>query len=86
MKDEIYKTQISPLMQQIIDICNAHHIAFVASFSVPSATVPGLECVSAILEEECNPPPHLVCALGVIRGDLFITKNRAVEIDSRTVH
>lgn len=86
MKAQIYKAEISPLMQQIIDICKTHQIAFVASFSIPTAEAPGLECVSAILEEECNPPPHLVCALGVIRGDVFVTNNRAIAADSTTIH
>lgn len=86
MKSEIYKDQISPLMKQIIDICQEHHIAFVASFAVPSATSPGLECVSGNLKEECNPPPHLVCALGLIKGEIFVTQGRVLDTANAVVN
>lgn len=86
MKSEIYQAHISPLMLEIIDICKQNQIAFVASFSVPSASQPGLECVSALLEQECNPPAHLLQVLHLIRGNLFSLPTRVVAIDRTLTH
>lgn len=35
-KEEIYDAQIAPLMTQIIGVAQAHGIAMVASFAIPS--------------------------------------------------
>jgi hypothetical protein len=55
-KEQIYDEQISPLMTQIIEACQANKIAFVACFSIPNDEDPDLRCSSAMLGEEFEPP------------------------------
>ncbi|AIP31891.1 hypothetical protein DR64_789 [Paraburkholderia xenovorans LB400] len=66
-KEQVYDTQISPLMAQIIEICKANKIPFIASFSIPTEDDPELACSSAILNPEFNPPASLVAAWREIR-------------------
>lgn len=61
-KEEAYDSQISPLMTQIIAICKEHKIAMLCSFSLD-----GVECTSALLDGEYEPPAHLLNALRIIR-------------------
>lgn len=48
-REDIYDTQINPLMAQIIAICGAHDIPFVASFQINDERPDGegLLCTSA---------------------------------------
>tara|TARA_R110000744_G_scaffold107393_2_gene203914 strand:- start:1133 stop:1411 length:279 start_codon:yes stop_codon:yes gene_type:complete len=66
-KEEIYDSEISPLMAKIIETCNANNIAMLMSFSIPTEDEPDLECTTALLGDEMNPPEHLRKALNVIR-------------------
>lgn len=76
-KEEIYDNEISPLMTQVIDICKANNIAMLMSFHIPTEDEPDLECTTALLGDEMNPPEHLRNALNVIRppsGSVMITE------------
>jgi hypothetical protein len=66
-KEQVYDTQISPLMVQIIEICNTNKIAFLASFSIPTEEAPELACSSALLEDDFKPPASLRAAWEAIR-------------------
>ena len=66
-KEQIYDEHINPLMAQIIEVCRANKIAFVASFSIPTAEDPDLACSSAMLGAEFDPPANLVAAWREIR-------------------
>jgi hypothetical protein len=59
-KEQIYDEQISPLMAQIIAICQANKIAFLASFSIPNEEDPDLRCTSAMLGDEYEPPEEFL--------------------------
>lgn len=47
-KEAIYDEQISPLMNQIIAICEANGIAMVANFEIPSPEDPTLGCATCL--------------------------------------
>ncbi|WP_432778255.1 hypothetical protein QZL74_15580 [Burkholderia gladioli pv. alliicola] len=64
-KEQVYDEQISPLMAQILAIAKEHKIDFVASFSIPTDTDPGLRCTSCILESSA--PPEYKQAFNLIR-------------------
>ena len=66
-KEQIYDEQISPLMTQIIDICKAHKIAHIASFSIPTEEDAELCCTSAQLTADFDPPEHFLRAWREIR-------------------
>ena len=54
-KEEIYDSQISPLMTKIIQICKDHKIAMIMSFALPTDEEPGLSCSTALLNDEYEP-------------------------------
>ena len=66
-KEEIYDSQINPLMAQIIEICREHRIAHVCTFSIPNDDYPGLCCTTACLLDECDPPLEFIDALECIK-------------------
>lgn len=73
-KEEIYDSQISPLMLQIIEICKAQGIAMVASFDIGhDGTGPngedcqGLVCSSLTPDGDGNPNPIFVQAFKLIK-------------------
>lgn len=67
-KEEIYDQQINPLMAQVIEICKQNRIAFVATYSIPSPDDEGLQCTSALLEDDCEPPNQYLEAMRLIYG------------------
>lgn len=69
-KEEIHDSQISPLMAEIIAICKANKIAMLASFHIPTDEDPGLECTTALLTDEFEPPRQLLDAVAAIRAPL----------------
>ncbi|MNL25568.1 hypothetical protein D3C87_1470530 [compost metagenome] len=58
-KEQVYDQQISPLLDQIIAICQQRGIAMVASFALPIPDNTGLRC-STVLPDETgrNPSDH----------------------------
>ena len=67
-KEEIYDQQIGPLMAQVIAICKEHKIAFVATYSLASQDDEGLQCTSALLEDDCDPPDSYIASMRLIYG------------------
>lgn len=68
-KEEIYDSQINPLMAQIIAICKEHKIAHVCSFALGMDEGDGeLLCTSTNLLEQCEPPENFSKALDEIYG------------------
>lgn len=53
-KEEIYDSQVFPLMQQIIQICKDSGIAMLADFAIPTEEDEGLRCTSIIPDETGN--------------------------------
>jgi hypothetical protein len=58
-KEEVYDTQIFPLMAQIIAIAQEHKIAFVASFAIPTPDDDGLYVSTSLRDENNVYPGHL---------------------------
>lgn len=51
-KEEIYDSQIAPLMAQIIAICKANKIAMLADFAIGHEKDEGLKCTTALLDDD----------------------------------
>jgi hypothetical protein len=66
-KEQIYDEKINPLMAQIIEICQANKIAFLASFAIPNDEDPDLRCTSGMLGDEYEPPEEFLRAWREIR-------------------
>ena len=65
-KEQVYDDQISPLMSQIIAICQKHGIAMIASFAIPTPEDDGLQCTSMLPDETGENPDHHITAFRVI--------------------
>lgn len=70
-KEEVYDSQINPLMDQIIDICKKHAIAHVATFALDD----DLLCTSFDIPEDA---PHEFQEIARVlfpeqRGALMVT-------------
>lgn len=73
-KEEIYDSQISPLMLQIIEICKAEGIAMIASFDIGHDGVgpngedcTGLLCSSLTPDDKGNPNAAFQQAFSLIK-------------------
>lgn len=53
-KEQVYDEEISPLMKQIIAICNKHNIANISTFSLDVDS--GLCCTTCNIRDETEPP------------------------------
>ena len=62
-KEAVYDTQISPLMAEILAICQEHKIAIVADFGLDG----DLHCTSALLTEDYEPSEGQLTALKNLR-------------------
>jgi hypothetical protein len=73
-KEQIYDEQISPLMTQIIAICNRHKIANVLTFSLDSDE--GLACTTCNINDDTDPPEVFKELLSILfpqrRGPLMV--------------
>lgn len=52
--EDIYDKEISPLMKQIIDICNTHKIPMMCSFAYKNTNDIGFYCCDTILNSYEN--------------------------------
>ena len=81
-KEQIYDEKISPLVAEIIKVCQENKIAMLASFSVPTENDPHLGCTTALLSKEYEPSDQLVAAfdeLGVPSQPPLMTKTLMFE-------
>lgn len=68
-KEEIYDSQISPLMKQIIQICKDNGIAMMADFAIPTEEDDGLRCTTLIPDQTGeNDPLQRDCYAHIRRG------------------
>ncbi len=51
-KEQVYDETIAPLMAQIIETCQKHGIAMIASFAIPTEDDPTLRCTSHLMDGE----------------------------------
>jgi hypothetical protein len=68
-KEQVYDTEINPLMAQIIAICKKHKIPVVASFGLESEEDEDLHCSTVLVEEEFNPSEMLLRMARVNHGE-----------------
>jgi hypothetical protein len=74
-KEAIYDEQINPLMAQIIEICNSHHIPVVAQFALgtPEGDESQLLCTTQLLEEAYEPTDEQLKAANILMGKRPLT-------------
>ncbi len=67
-KEDAYDNEISPLMAQIIAICNREKIAVLATFQLTPDDVEGggLACTTALLTDEYEPSAAQLKALDIV--------------------
>lgn len=66
--ESVYDEKISPLMQQIIDICKEHSMPMVASFAYENSEERGIGCCTTTLPFEGRHIKTFAEATQVIRG------------------
>lgn len=80
-KENIYDEQISPLMQQVIDICREHKIAMVFSAHLPDEEQDSLYCTTLLPGDNDEPNPKFTATAKMIRGD-----RPSIGLGIRTTH
>lgn len=65
-KEQIHDEQISPLVNKIIEICQANGIAMICSFHIPNEDDDELLCTTALLDENKTAPEEFKHALNII--------------------
>lgn len=68
-KEQVYDEKISTLMAQIIGICEANHIAMIASFALPTEEDPNLLCTTCLPDENGTAPISYRLSRKLIVGD-----------------
>lgn len=76
-KEQIHDELIAPLVQQILDICEKHRIAFVMDFLVPNEKGENLHCTSCLLEDDCHPDDMQFGAMLYLHPDAPQNQRRA---------
>lgn len=61
-KEEVYDTQISPLMQQIVAICLKNKIEMIANYELDTRDNQNLSCQTMLPGEDGNHPHYLLVA------------------------
>lgn len=62
-KEQIYDSQINPLMAQIIEICKANQIAMLATFDIPNEEDADLACTSHLPDETGKLPERIAACV-----------------------
>lgn len=79
-KEEVYDNEISPLMAQIIEICQESNIAMVASFAIPTEEDEGLRCTTHLSDETGELPEGIKEAVRTLKpgraSPMMITAER----------
>ena len=74
-KEEIYDSEIAPLMLQVINICKKHKIAHICAFSIPNEEDDGLCCTTANVTDSFDPPVSFINALNCIKTAMQPERN-----------
>lgn len=79
-KEAVYDAEISPLMAQIIAICQRAGISMLASFAIPTADNPDLQCTTLLPDETGKQTPTIKAAYRGLIGEptviaFTVTKN-----------
>ncbi len=74
-KEEIYDSQIEPLMAQILAICKKHKISLIADFGLDD----DLHCTSALLEDYYSPSDKQIRALNILKTDETFAMSEIIE-------
>lgn len=66
-KEQVYDEEINPLIAQIIEICKREKIAMLATFRIPNAEDPHLNCTTALLDDSHEPSKEQLASLELIQ-------------------
>ena len=80
-KEDIYDNEISPLMKQVIELCQKHGIAMIANFACPNDESESMQALSMVPDEKGEHPENhkeaLVCIRPPRRSPLMLTTSHA---------
>jgi hypothetical protein len=83
-KEQIYDEQISPLMTQIIAVCQEHGIAMVVNFAIPTEEHEDLAVITSLPDETGKIPARHVAASQILRNERPAMHLRTEHGDGRT--
>lgn len=84
-KEEIYDSQINPLMAKIIDICKDNGISFLATFSLPTPDDDSLACTSFLPDENDELPEHIAQMRDIIFPPTNMFRIKSVDGNGKVV-
>lgn len=80
-KEDIYDNEISPLMAQVIKICQKHGIAMLANFACPNDDDASVQALSLVPDENGKHPANhkeaLYCIRPSSRPPMMLTTSHA---------
>lgn len=68
-KEQIYDTEIAPLMTKIIDVCRTHKIGMLASYAIPTSDDDGLYCTTSLFDDSGKVPERFQKPLSLILAE-----------------
>ena len=66
-REQIYDSQINPLMAEILRICQENKIPMLADFDLSSESNEGLKCTSQLLNPEWRPGSEMLAAAHLLK-------------------
>jgi len=66
-KEEVYDSEINPLMLKIIEICKREKIALLANFQLSGKGEEDLKCTTALLAKDFEPSKEQIGALSLLQ-------------------
>lgn len=80
-KEDIYDNEISPLMQQLVALCQKHGIAMIANFACPNHEDETVQALTMLPDENGKFPANhteaLYCIRPSCRPPLMLTTSHA---------
>ena len=80
-KEDIYDNEISPLVAQVIELCQKHGISMIANFACPNDEDESLQVLSMVPDENGEHPANhkeaLICIRPPRRSPMMLTTSRA---------
>jgi len=58
-RTHVFKMEIQPLLDAIIEVCNEHKIPFIARFDIPNAYDPDVLLSIQLVKKEWDPPDSM---------------------------
>lgn len=79
-KEQVYDTEVFPLMEKVIEICKREKIAVLANFQLSLPDEEDLRVTTALLEDSFGPSKDQLSALSMLKDGYaaFVIRRRSV--------